>query len=94
MTVATLGRGIYRTSVKMMQELRAAITNSSLFPLETPITIPIHPIGAMLQVNGMPPYNLKCISMLLLQRQCKNTHKNNERQSNTSNFQLQKQQRF
>ena len=40
MTIATSGRGIYRTSVKMMQELRAAITTQAFYPLETPITMP------------------------------------------------------
>lgn len=40
MIVATLGRGVYRTSVKMMQELRAAITSQAFYPLETPITMP------------------------------------------------------
>ena len=39
MTVATLGRGLYRTSIKMMQELRVAITSQEFYPFEAPISI-------------------------------------------------------
>lgn len=39
MTVATLGCGVFRTSIKMMQELRVAITSQAFYPLETPITL-------------------------------------------------------
>ena len=39
MQVATLGSGVYSTSIKMMQELRIAITSQEFYPLEAPTTI-------------------------------------------------------
>ena len=44
MTVATLGRGIFRTSIKMMQELRVAITSQEFYPLETPVAVSYSPL--------------------------------------------------
>lgn len=39
MYAASLGNGVYRTSIKMMQELKVAITSQDFYPLETPISI-------------------------------------------------------
>ena len=39
MYATSLGNGVYRTSIKMMQELKVAITSQDFYPLETPISI-------------------------------------------------------